>query len=585
MRNGFTVLAFKAGGDLLLNSLGETLMTAIEKSYYCGASTTQIIYETIGGFFDRVAEKYPDSQALILRHQGVEWTYAELQRRVDQLAAGLLTLGIVPGDRVGIWGPNSAEWVLTQLATAKLGAIMVCINPAYRLYELEYALNKVECKALITDESFKTSDYLGMLNTLAPELEYCEPGALASTKLPKLKHVIRMGSSSSAGMHNFDQVCELATDADRAALVGLQTQLKPDDAINIQFTSGTTGNPKGATLSHCNILNNGYLTGEAMRLTPADKLCIPVPLYHCFGMVLAVLACVSHGATMVFPGEAFDPQQTLQTVQDERCTALHGVPTMFITELDHPNFSSFDLSSLRTGIMAGAPCPIEVMKRVISEMHMRDILIAYGQTELSPINNITLPDDSLERRTETVGRAMPWVEIKVIDEAGHVVPVGEKGEICTRGYSVMQGYWNDPEKTAETIDAAGWLHSGDIATMDACGYVRIVGRIKDMIIRGGENVYPREVEEFLYQHPAISEVQVFGIPDKKMGEEVCAWVQLNEGATLSADDIKAFCKDQITHFKIPRHIRFVSEYPMTVTGKIQKFVMRDEMLASLTQNT
>jgi fatty-acyl-CoA synthase len=579
------VLAFKAGGDLLLNSLGETLMTAIEKSYYCGASTTQIIYETIGGFFDRVAEKYPDSQALILRHQGVEWTYAELQRRVDQLAAGLLTLGIVPGDRVGIWGPNSAEWVLTQLATAKLGAIMVCINPAYRLYELEYALNKVECKALITDESFKTSDYLGMLNTLAPELEYCEPGALASTKLPKLKHVIRMGSSSSAGMHNFDQVCELATDADRAALVGLQTQLKPDDAINIQFTSGTTGNPKGATLSHCNILNNGYLTGEAMRLTPADKLCIPVPLYHCFGMVLAVLACVSHGATMVFPGEAFDPQQTLQTVQDERCTALHGVPTMFITELDHPNFSSFDLSSLRTGIMAGAPCPIEVMKRVISEMHMRDILIAYGQTELSPINNITLPDDSLERRTETVGRAMPWVEIKVIDEAGHVVSVGEKGEICTRGYSVMQGYWNDPEKTAETIDAAGWLHSGDIATMDACGYVRIVGRIKDMIIRGGENVYPREVEEFLYQHPAISEVQVFGIPDKKMGEEVCAWVQLNEGAALSADDIKAFCKDQITHFKIPRHIRFVSEYPMTVTGKIQKFVMRDEMLASLTQNT
>ena len=560
-------------------------MTAIDKSYYCGASTTQIIYETIGGFFDGVAETYPDSQALILRHQGVEWTYAELQRRVDQLAAGLLALGIVPGDRVGIWGPNSAEWVLTQLATAKLGAIMVCINPAYRLYELEYALNKVECKALITDESFKTSDYLGMLNTLAPELEYCEPGALASTKLPKLKHVIRMGSSSSAGMHNFDQVCELATDADRAALVGLQTQLKPDDAINIQFTSGTTGNPKGATLSHCNILNNGYLTGEAMRLTPADKLCIPVPLYHCFGMVLAVLACVSHGATMVFPGEAFDPQQTLQTVQDERCTALHGVPTMFITELDHPNFSSFDLSSLRTGIMAGAPCPIEVMKRVISEMHMRDILIAYGQTELSPINNITLPDDSLERRTETVGRAMPWVEIKVIDEAGHVVPVGEKGEICTRGYSVMQGYWNDPEKTAETIDAAGWLHSGDIATMDACGYVRIVGRIKDMIIRGGENVYPREVEEFLYQHPAISEVQVFGIPDKKMGEEVCAWVQLNEGATLSADDIKAFCKDQITHFKIPRHIRFVSEYPMTVTGKIQKFVMRDEMLASLTQNT
>ena len=556
-------------------------MTALAKSYYCGASTTQIIYETIGGYFDRVANEHPDNPALVLRHQNVDWTYSELHRRVDQLAAGLISLGIEPGDRVGIWGPNSAEWVLTQLATAKMGAIMVCINPAYRLYELEYALNKVECKALITDEQFKTSDYLGMLNTLAPELEQCIPGQLEAAKLPHLKHVIRMGSVKSPGMFNFDDVCAGASADDFSVLADLQDKLKPDDAINIQFTSGTTGNPKGATLSHCNILNNGYLTGEAMRLMPTDKLCIPVPLYHCFGMVLAVLACISHGSTMVFPGEAFDPEQTLQTVQDEQCTALHGVPTMFITELDHPNFGNFDLSSLRTGIMAGAPCPVEVMKRVISEMHMQDILIAYGQTELSPINNMTLPDDSLERRTETVGRAMPWVEIKIMDEAGHVVPVGQKGEICTRGYSVMQGYWNDPEKTAETIDASGWLHSGDIATMDASGYVRIVGRIKDMIIRGGENIYPREVEEFLYQHPAISEVQVFGIPDEKMGEEVCAWIQLNEGADLTADDVKAYCKDQITHFKVPRHIRFVSEYPMTVTGKIQKFVMRDEMLALL----
>ena len=558
-------------------------MTTLEKSYYCGASTTQIIYETIGGYFDRVANEHPDNPALRLRHQNVDWAYSELQQRVDQLAAGLISLGIEPGDRVGIWGPNSAEWVLTQLATAKIGAIMVCINPAYRLYELEYALNKVECKALITDEQFKTSDYLGMLNTLAPELAQCAPGHLKATKLPYLKHVIRMGSARSPGMHNFDEICTVASDSDWKALADLQSQLKPDDAINIQFTSGTTGNPKGATLSHCNILNNGYLTGEAMRLTPADRLCIPVPLYHCFGMVLAVLACVSHGSTMVFPGEAFDPEQTLQTVQDEQCTALHGVPTMFISELDHPRFNEFDLSSLRTGIMAGAPCPVEVMKRVISQMHMQDILIAYGQTELSPINNMTLPDDSLERRTETVGRAMPWVEIKVIDEEGHVVPVGQKGEICTRGYSVMQGYWNDPEKTAETIDASGWLHSGDIATMDASGYVRIVGRIKDMIIRGGENIYPREVEEFLYQHPAISEVQVFGIPDEKMGEEVCAWIQLNEGSQLTADDVKAYCKDQITHFKVPRHIQFVSEYPMTVTGKIQKFVMRDEMLALLSK--
>ena len=556
-------------------------MTALAKSYYCGASTTQIIYETIGGYFDRVANEHPDNPALVLRHQNVDWTYSELHRRVDQLAAGLISLGIEPGDRVGIWGPNSVEWVLTQLATAKIGAIMVCINPAYRLYELEYALNKVECKALITDEQFKTSDYLGMLTTLAPELEQCIPGRLEAAKLPYLKHVIRMGPAKSPGMFNFDDVCAGASADDFSVLADLQDKLKPDDAINIQFTSGTTGNPKGATLSHCNILNNGYLTGEAMRLMPTDKLCIPVPLYHCFGMVLAVLACISHGSTMVFPGEAFDPEQTLQTVQDEQCTALHGVPTMFITELDHPNFGNFDLSSLRTGIMAGAPCPVEVMKRVISEMHMQDILIAYGQTELSPINNMTLPDDSLERRTETVGRAMPWVEIKIMDEAGHVVPVGQKGEICTRGYSVMQGYWNDPEKTAETIDTSGWLHSGDIATMDASGYVRIVGRIKDMIIRGGENVYPREVEEFLYQHPAISEVQVFGIPDEKMGEEVCAWIQLNEGADLTADDVKAYCKDQITHFKVPRHIRFVSEYPMTVTGKIQKFVMRDEMLALL----
>lgn len=558
-------------------------MTALEKSYYCGASTTQIIYETIGGFFDRVANEHPNNPALVLRHQNIDWTYSELQRRVDQLAAGLISLGIHPGDRVGIWGPNSAEWVLTQLATAKIGAIMVCINPAYRLYELEYALNKVECKALITDEHFKTSDYLGMLNTLAPELEQCAPGQLAATKLPFLKHIIRMGSARSPGMYNFDEICAGASDSDCRALADLQSQLKPDEPINIQFTSGTTGNPKGATLSHCNILNNGYLTGEAMRLTPADRLCIPVPLYHCFGMVLAVLACVSHGSTMVFPGEAFDPEQTLQTVQDEQCTALHGVPTMFITELDHPRFNHFDLSSLRTGIMAGAPCPVEVMKRVISEMHMQDILIAYGQTELSPINNMTLPDDSLERRTETVGRAMPWVEIKIVDEAGHVVPVGQKGEICTRGYSVMQGYWNDPEKTAETIDTSGWLHSGDIATMDASGYVRIVGRIKDMIIRGGENIYPREVEEFLYQHPAISEVQVFGIPDEKMGEEVCAWIQLNDGAQLTADEVKTYCKDQITHFKVPRHIQFVSEYPMTVTGKIQKFVMRDEMLALLSK--
>ncbi len=556
-------------------------MNPLTRSYYSGASDAQIIYETIGSYFDKIANLHSTNSALVVRHQGINWTYGELQARVDQLAMGLIHLGIEPGDRVGIWGPNSSEWVLVQLATAKIGAIMVCINPAYRLYELEYALNKVECKTLITDVSFKTSDYLGMINTLAPELESSHPGQLEAKKLPYLKHVIRMGSDNTPGMYNFDAVCAAGTDDDQATMDALQGRLQPDDAINIQFTSGTTGNPKGATLSHCNILNNGFLTGLAMQLGPEDKLCIPVPLYHCFGMVLSVLACVSHGATMVFPGPAFDPEETLKSVENEGCTALHGVPTMFITELDHPRFSDYDLSTLRTGIMAGAPCPVEVMKRVLSEMHMDDILIAYGQTELSPINNMTLPNDTLERRTETVGRAMPWVEIKVVDEAGRVVPVGQKGEICTRGYSVMQGYWNDEERTAETIDSAGWLHSGDIATMDEAGYVRIVGRIKDMIIRGGENIYPREVEEFLYQHPAISEVQVFGVPDEKMGEEVCAWIQLNDGFDLSDEDVKAYCRDQITHFKIPRHIRFVTEYPMTVTGKIQKFVMRDEMLTQL----
>ena len=552
-------------------------MTQLTQSYYCGASQSQIIYETIGNYFDRTCESNPEIDALVVRHQNVRWSYQQLQEQVNSLAAGLLALGIQTGDRVGIWGPNSAEWVMVQLATAKIGAIMVCINPAYRTYELEYALNKVECDTIITAEQFKSSDYLGMLQTLAPELADCEPCALQSKTLPHLKRVIRMGKGKSPGMLNFDDVCAMGAAEHHARLAQLAAELRPDDAINIQFTSGTTGNPKGATLSHCNILNNGYLTGAAMDLSPQDRLCIPVPLYHCFGMVLSVLACVAHGATMVFPGEAFDPLDTLKAVEEERCTALHGVPTMFIMELDHPSFSQFDLSSLRTGIMAGAPCPVEVMRRLISEMHMDDILIAYGQTEVSPINNMTLPNDSLERRTETVGRAVPWVEIKVIDDAGRVVRVGEKGEICTRGYSVTQGYWNDPERTAETIDAGGWLHSGDLAVMDGDGYVQIVGRIKDMIIRGGENIYPREIEEFLYQHPAISEVQVFGVPDEKMGEEVCAWIQLNAGHELSADDVKDYCRDKITHFKIPRYIDFVDEYPMTVTGKIQKFVMRDAM--------
>jgi len=559
-------------------------MIPLTQSYHCGSANKPIIYETIGNYLDRMAKKYPDNEALVVCHQNIRWTYREFNAQVDRLATGLLKLGINKGDRVGIWGPNSYEWTLVQFATAKIGAIMVCVNPAYRLFELEYALNKVACKAIVSAEQFKSSEYLNMLRSLAPELDVSEPGCLMAEKLPHLQTVIRMGQGYTEGMFNFDEVCELGDDAERQRLKALKSELQPDDAVNIQFTSGTTGSPKGATLTHTNILNNGYLTGAGMGFTPADRLCIPVPLYHCFGMVLGNLACIAHGATMVYPSDAFDPVKTLQTVQDERCTALHGVPTMFVTGLDHGRFAEFDLSSLRTGVMAGAPCPVEVMKRVINDMHMQHILIGYGQTEVSPINHLTLPEDPLEKRVETVGRAVPWVEIKLVDQNGCVVSIGEKGEICTRGYSVMKGYWNDEAKTREAIDDANWLHSGDLGIMDEEGYVRIVGRIKDLVIRGGENIYPREVEEFLYTHPKISEVQVFGVPDETMGEEVCAWVQLQEGETLTAEELKDFCRGQITHFKIPRYIRFVSEYPMTVTGKIQKFKMREMMAKELLAN-
>ncbi|MCX2975434.1 AMP-binding protein [Halieaceae bacterium IMCC8485] len=556
-------------------------MTVLNQSYYCGVSSSQIIYETIGCYLERICEQYPENEALVVRHQGIRWTYREFQIEIDRLSSGLLAIGIEAGDRVGIWGPNSSEWVLVQYATAQIGAIMVCINPAYRLHELEYVLNKVECRAIITAESFKTSQYLDMLVELAPELARCRPGELKSRKLPQLETVIRMGEEATPGMFNFAAVCKMGGEAEYQRLDELDGELNPDDPINIQFTSGTTGSPKGATLSHCNILNNGYLTGEGMQLTHHDKLCIPVPLYHCFGMVLGNLACVVHGATAVYPDAGFDPLTTLQAVEEEKCTALHGVPTMFIGELDHPRFGEFDLSSLRTGVMAGAPCPVEVMKRVIDEMNMKHILIGYGQTEVSPINHLTLPEDSLEKRTETVGRAVPWVEIKLIDDDNQVVQVGEKGEICTRGYSVMRGYWNDDERTRETIDIAGWLHSGDLGVMDTEGYVSVVGRIKDMIIRGGENIYPREVEDFLYTHPDIAEAQVFGIPDDRMGEEVCVWVQLHPGESMSEEELRGFCNDKIAHFKIPRHIWFVEEFPMTVTGKIQKFVMRAKTLSEL----
>jgi fatty-acyl-CoA synthase len=555
-------------------------MTKLTRSYMTGEGTGQLLYETIGEVFDRVVDKHPDNIALIVRHQGVRWTYRKFRHEVERLATGLIALGVQPGDRVGVWGPNSYEWVLSQFATAKIGAILVNINPAYRLYELDFALNKVECKVVIAAEKFKSSEYLHMLGTLAPEIASCEPGYLRSDKLPHLTTIIRMGDERSPGMFNFEEICTLGGEDEYQRLAELRNTLGPDDPINIQFTSGTTGAPKGATLTHCNILNNGYEAGKGMRLTPEDRLCIPVPLYHCFGMVLGVLAAVTHGATMVFPSPVYEPLSTLQAVQDEQCTALHGVPTMFVTELDHPEFASFDLSALRTGIIAGAPCPEKLMHQIIDDMHMENVLIAYGQTEVSPINHMTLPEDSFDNRTQTVGRPIPHIEIKIVDADNRVLPIGAQGEICTRGYSVMKGYWNDDDKTAETI-IDGWLHSGDLGTMNEHGYVRITGRIKDMIIRGGENIYPREIEEFLYTHPKVAEVQVFGVPDMKMGEEVCAWIQLMDGETATEEEIRDFCRGQITHFKIPRHVRFVDEFPMTVTGKIRKIDMSAMMAEEL----
>ena len=551
------------------------------QSYLCGQANEPLLYETIGACVERIAATYPDKEALVVRHQNIRWTFSEYKSRIDALAAGLVSLGVEPGDRVGIWSPNRFEWCLTQFATAKIGAIMVCINPAYRPYELEYALNKVKCQTIITAAQFKTSEYLRMLQEMAPELATCEPGELKSIKLPHLTTVIRMGDAVSPGMFNFDKVCEMGEDTHYDRMAEIAPTLQADDAINIQFTSGTTGSPKGATLSHFNILNNGLQVGAGMRFTSEDRLCIPVPLYHCFGMVMGNLTCMTHGACAVFPDEGFDPDVVLRTVVEEKCTALHGVPTMFVAETDLPNVAEYELSTLRTGVMAGAPCPLELMHQVIDKLNMSEITIMYGQTETSPVNHMTDIDAPAEKRCGTVGRVGPYQEIKIIDESGRVVPLGDKGELCCRGYSVMQGYWDDEARTDETIDATGWLHSGDLAEMDEEGYVQIVGRIKDMIIRGGENVYPREVEEFLYTHPDIQEVQVFGIPDERYGEIVCAWVQLKQNATLNEESVKSFCRDQITHFKVPSLVRFVDEFPMTVTGKIQKFKMRETMIEQL----
>ncbi|MCW5772089.1 MAG: AMP-binding protein [Rhodospirillaceae bacterium] len=550
-------------------------------SYSHGTADRPLIGETVGAMFDRIAALHGNRTALVVRHQNIRWSYAEFARRADELAAGFLTLGLEPGDRIGIWAPNCAEWVLTQIATAKAGLILVNVNPAYRRAELDYALNKVACKALILAPALKTSDYIAILSDLAPELATALPGELHAKALPHLRLVIRLGDERTPGMMNFADIAACAGAAEKRRVAELAGTLQFDDPINIQFTSGTTGFPKGATLTHHNIVNNGYFIGEAMRLTPDDRLCIPVPLYHCFGMVLGNLACITHGAAMVYPAEVFAPVSALETVAAERCTGLHGVPTMFIAELDHPRFAEFDLSSLRTGIMAGSPCPIEVMKRVVDRMHMNEVTIAYGMTETSPVSTQSSTDDPLEKRVSTVGRVQPHIEVKLVDGEGRIVPRGVPGELCTRGYSVMRGYWNDDEKTADAIDAGGWMHTGDLATMDDEGYVNIVGRLKDMVIRGGENVYPREIEEFLYRHPKVQDVQVIGVPDPKYGEEICAWVKLRPGEAATEEEIRAFCKGQIAHYKIPRYIRFVDAFPMTVTGKIQKFVMREQTMNEL----
>ncbi|WP_293602971.1 AMP-binding protein [Polaromonas sp. UBA4122] len=555
--------------------------TPLTRSLAHGATGVPLIEQPIGAFFDTVVARQPEHEALVSVHQRRRYSYRELQREANRLASALLGLGLAPGERIGIWSHNNAEWVLMQLATAKLGLILVNINPAYRTAEVEYALNKVNCKALVSMASFKTSDYLGMLRELAPEWAHAQPGQLASGRLPHLQTVVWIDEAGQgeeqAGMMRFSALMA-SGNPDAPRLADIAATLKASDPINIQFTSGTTGFPKGATLTHRNILNNGFFIGEAMKLTPADRLCIPVPLYHCFGMVLGNLACFTHGSTIVYPNDGFDALTVLQTVQDEQCTGLHGVPTMFIAELDHPRFAEFDLSTLRTGIMAGSPCPTEVMKRVMTDMHLSQITIAYGMTETSPVSCQSSIDTPLDKRVSTVGLVQPHLEVKIANpDSGDIVATGVSGELCTRGYSVMHGYWGDPARTQEAIDAEGWMHTGDLATMDAEGYVNIVGRIKDMVIRGGENIYPREIEEFLYRHPKVQDVQVVGLPDKRYGEELCAWIVIRPGETLSEDDIRAFCKGQIAHYKVPRYIRFVSGFPMTVTGKIQKFKIRDEM--------
>lgn len=550
-------------------------------SYVSGTSDAPLLGETIGACLDRIAREHPRGDALVSCHQNIRWTWQQVRERAERVACGLLRLGLRPGDRVGIWAPNCAEWLLMQFGAAKAGLILVTINPAYRRSELEYALNKVGCKALVLAANFKSSDYIAILREIAPELAHCAPGELQSARLPHLRAAVRLGADASPGLLNFDALLANADAVEIARVDEIGASLSFDDPVNIQFTSGTTGKPKGAMLTHHNILNNGYFAGESIGLSASDRLCIPIPLYHCFAMVACNLAGLTHGATLVYPNDGFDPQRVLEAIQAERCTTLYGVPTMFIAMLAHPEFARYDLKSLRTGVMGGSPCPVEVVHKVIERMHLPAMTIGYGMTETSPVSFQGRHTDPLERRVSSVGRVHPYVEVKIVDADGRVVPRGQPGELYVRGYSVMRGYWDDAEKTAEVIDAAGWMHTGDLAVIDNEGWCDIVGRSKDVVIRGGENIYPREVEEFLHHHPYVQDVQCVGVPDAKFGEELCACIIAVSGAQVAEAELRAFCEGEIAFYKIPRYFCFLDSFPMTVTGKVQKFVLRDRMAARL----
>jgi fatty-acyl-CoA synthase len=550
-------------------------------SFVSGTSDRPLLYQTVDGVLKTAVAEGPDRLALAVPFQSLRFSFAEFDARVEQVARGMMGCGLKPGERIGIWAPNCAEWVLTMFAAARAGLVLVNINPAYRQTELEFALRLVGCRALVFAPRFKTSDYAAMLRSLIPELSTAVAGQLECAAFPELRLLVQLGAEPSSGALSFEQLIAAGRDVEAEATASIEKTLDADQVFNIQFTSGTTGTPKGATLTHFNIVNNGFFVGEGMRLGADDRVCIPVPLYHCFGMVLGVLAAMTHGAASVLPGDGFEPLAVLDTVARERCTALHGVPTMFIAELEHPRFGEFDLSSLRTGIMAGSPCPISVMRRVVDEMHMPEVTICYGMTETSPVSFQTQPDDALERRVGTVGRVHPHVQVKVIDEQGRVTPRGTSGELLTRGYSVMRGYWDDTERTRDAIDDGGWMHTGDLGVIDEEGYCNIVGRVKDMIIRGGENVSPREIEEFLYRHPAVFDVAVVGVPDAKYGEAVCACIRVRGGMSVTEEEIREFCRGQIAHYKVPRYVRFMDGFPLTISGKVQKYLIREQMRSEL----